>query len=342
MKAVFVEKPYEINVIDIDKPIIKNNNEVLIKVLCGGICGSDIGIYKGTNSLATYPRIIGHEFGGIVEEIGDSVKKIKVGDYVAVDPIRSCGHCYACTHDRHNVCNTLEVVGVHRDGGFSEYVTAPEENVYVVDTTKVDKKYLCLVEPYSIGEEVNARGRTTKGDIVLVLGSGPIGIACMQVAKAKGAFVMMTDLFDERLDRAKKMGADVVINVKKENIEEIIAKNTNNEGVNLVIDSVCSPSSFEQAVSYTSPAGRVVLLGLIDKPSQITSVSIVKKELDVIGSRLNNYRFADVIKGFESHAYTPELMCTGVYSINEAEKAFKEIMEHPKNVCKTIISFEGE
>lgn len=339
MKAVFVEEPFKINVIDVEKPCIKKPNEVLIKVLCGGICGSDIGIYKGTNSLATYPRIIGHEFGGIVEEIGSEVANIKVGDYVAVDPVRSCGHCYACTHNRHNVCDTLEVVGVHRDGGFSEYVVAPEEDTYVVDTNKVDPKYLCLVEPYSIGEEVNARGRICKDDYVLVLGSGPIGCAVMQVAKAKGATVLMTDLFDSRLERAKKMGADRTINVNKEKIEDVIKEYNNGEGMSVVVDSVCSVSSFEQALTYTCPAGRFVSLGLLNKPSQIASVSIVKKELDVLGSRLNNYRFKDVIKGFESHVYTPELMCTGTYPMIDAEKAMKEIMEHPEDVCKTILLF---
>ena len=138
MKAVYVSKPYEISIVEVPKPEIREGNEVLIKVLCGGICGSDIGIFNGTNSLATYPRIIGHEFGGIVEEVGADVTDLKPGDHVAVDPVRSCGHCYACTHDRHNVCNTVEVVGVHRDGGFAESVVAPAADVDKVDTSKVD------------------------------------------------------------------------------------------------------------------------------------------------------------------------------------------------------------
>lgn len=109
MKAVFVERPFDIKIVDIPKPQITNPTDVLIRVLSGGICGSDIGIYNGSNSLATYPRIIGHEYGGIVVETGSLVTAVNVGDYVAVDPVRTCGNCYACTHQRHNVCANLKV-----------------------------------------------------------------------------------------------------------------------------------------------------------------------------------------------------------------------------------------
>ena len=95
MKAIVVEKPYEIKIAEVPVPQIRQPDEVLIKVISGGICGSDVGIYNGTNSLATYPRIIGHEFGGRVVEVGAAVKHLKSGDVVAVDPVRSCGHCYA-------------------------------------------------------------------------------------------------------------------------------------------------------------------------------------------------------------------------------------------------------
>ncbi|MEG2258792.1 MAG: alcohol dehydrogenase catalytic domain-containing protein [Oscillospiraceae bacterium] len=164
MKAVVVESPFNIKISDVPAPKIENPDEVLIKVKCGGICGSDIGIYKGTNSLASYPRIIGHEFGGFVEAVGSKVKNLKVGDLVAVDPVRPCGHCYACTHDRYNVCNDLEVIGVHRDGGFAEYAVAPEKNVYKLDPNKVPAELSCLVEPYSIGVQGGDNSRRQGAD----------------------------------------------------------------------------------------------------------------------------------------------------------------------------------
>ena len=340
MKAVLVDKPFEIRVAEVPKPEIKNPDDVLIRVKYGSICGSDIGIYKGTNSLATYPRLIGHEYGGVVEEIGPGVKDLKVGDVVAVDPVRSCGHCYACRSNRHNVCNTLEVTGVHRDGGFAEYVVAPEYASYKIDTDKVPLEVISLVEPYSIGMQVNHRGRIAAGDKVLVMGSGPIGITVMQVAKARGAQVMMTDLLDARLERAKALGADIVVNVKEKDLEAEVMAWTDGEGMPVIVDSVCIPSSFEQAVSLTSAAGRVVTLGLVNKPSAIASVQLVKKELDVVGSRLSNYRFPEVIKGFEDGSLTPAGIITSKFHFTEAEKAVKHLIENPADECKVVLSFE--
>ena len=198
MRAIVVEKPFEMRIANVNMPSIRDN-EVLIKVISGGICGSDIGIYNGTNSLAKYPCLIGHEFGGKVVNIGKNVTSIKLNDIVAVDPVRSCGNCYACRIGRHNVCANLEVMGVHRDGGFAEYVATPAKFVYPLDMTKLDARFASLVEPYSIGVQVNHRGNVTKGDKMLIMGSGPIGLCIMQVAKSRGASVMMTDIFNERL-----------------------------------------------------------------------------------------------------------------------------------------------
>jgi len=340
MKAVLVDKPFEIRVAEVPKPEIKNPDDVLIRVKYGSICGSDIGIYKGTNALATYPRLIGHEYGGVVEEIGPGVKDLKPGDVVAVDPVRACGHCYACRTNRHNVCNTVEVTGVHRDGGFAEYVVAPESASYRIDTSKVPEDVISLVEPYSIGMQVAHRGHIHEGDKVLVMGSGPIGITVMQVAKARGASVMMTDLFDSRLERAKKLGADIVVNVREKDLEAEVMAWTDGEGMPVIVDSVCIPSSFEQAVSLASAAGRVVTLGLVNKPSAIASVQLVKKELDVVGSRLNNYRFPEVIQGFEDGSLTPAGIMSSKFHFTEAEKAIKHLIDHPEQECKVVLIFE--
>ena len=340
MKAILVDKPFEIRLAEVPKPEIKNPDDVLIRVKYGSICGSDLGIYKGTNSLATYPRLIGHEYGGVVEAVGPGVRDLKPGDVVAVDPVRACGHCYACRSNRHNVCNTVEVTGVHRDGGFAEYVVAPEYASYKIDCDKVPLEVISLVEPYSIGVQVAHRGRIAAGDKVLVMGSGPIGITVMQVAKARGASVMMTDLIDARLERAKALGADVVVNVREKDLEAEVMAWTDGEGMPVIVDSVCIPSSFEQAVSLASAAGRVVTLGLVNKPSAIASVQLVKKELDVVGSRLNNYRFPEVIKGFEDGSLTPGGIISSKFPFTEAEKAIKHLIDHPEQECKVVLSFD--
>ncbi len=339
MKAIKVIEPFKVEIVDVPKPEIKNDDDVIVRITSGGICGSDIGIYNGTNSLATYPRLIGHEFGGIVTETGKNVTSVKAGDKVAVDPVISCGHCYACRIGRHNVCSTLEVMGVHRDGGFAEFVCAPEANIHKFHKD-FDESFLGLVEPFTIGVEINRRGQITKGDKVLIMGSGPIGIAAMQVAKRNGAEVIMTDLVKERLDKALSMGADEVVLVSEENLEERLLKFTDGEGIPVIVDTVCIPSSFEQSVQLACPAGRIVVLGLKNVPSQITMADITKKELTIAGSRLNNNCFDEVIAGFEDGTLHPEQLMTKSYNYKDIMEALTMITEHPQVVLKLVLKFE--
>lgn len=339
MKAIKVIEPFKVEIVDVPKPEIKNDKDVIVKITSCGICGSDIGIWNGTNSLATYPRLIGHEFGGIVAEVGKNVTNIKVGDKVAVDPVVSCGHCYACKTGRHNVCSTLEVMGVHRDGGFAEYVVANESNIHKFHVD-FDKSLLGLVEPYTIGVEINNRAQIHKGDKVLIMGSGPIGICAMQVAKRNGAEVIMTDIVKSRLDKAKAMGADEIVFVSEENLEERLDAFTDGEGIPVVLDTVCIPSSFEQSVKLACPAGRVVVIGLKNKPSQITMAEITKKELTIVGSRLNCNCFDEVIAGFEDGSLHPEELKTKSFNYKDIEKALTLIKEHPQDVLKVVLQFE--
>ena len=339
MKAIKVIEPFKVEIVDVPKPEIKNDDDVIVRITSGGICGSDIGIYNGTNSLATYPRLIGHEFGGIVTETGKNVTSVKAGDKVAVDPVISCGHCYACRIGRHNVCSTLEVMGVHRDGGFAEFVCAPEANIHKFHKD-FDESFLGLVEPFTIGVEINRRGQITKGDKVLIMGSGPTGIAAMQVAKRNGAEVIMTDLVKERLDKALSMGADEVVLVSEENLEERLLKFTDGEGIPVIVDTVCIPSSFEQSVQLACPAGRIVVLGLKNVPSQITMADITKKELTIAGSRLNNNCFDEVIAGFEDGTLHPEQLMTKSYNYKDIMEALTMITEHPQDVLKLVLKFE--
>lgn len=339
MKAIKVIEPFKVEIVDVPKPEIQKDDDVIVKITSGGICGSDMGIWNGTNSLATYPRVIGHEFGGIVAETGKGVKKVKVGDKVAVDPVVSCGDCYACKIGRHNVCSTLEVMGVHKDGGFAEYIIADENNIHKFNRD-FDESLLGLVEPYTIGVEINNRGQIGKGDKVLIMGSGPIGICTMQVAKRNGAQVMMTDLVKERLDKAKSMGADEVVLVSEEDLEARIDDFTNGGGMPVVVDTVCVPASFEQSVQLACPAGRVVVIGLKSQPSAIAMADITRKELTIVGSRLNNNCFDEVIEGFEDGSLHPEELKTKAFNYKDVMEALTLIKEHPQDVLKIVLQFE--
>lgn len=339
MKAVIVNKPFELEIADIPVPEIEQDTDVVIKVAFGGICGSDIGIYTGGNSLAQYPMVIGHEFVGTVEKVGKAVTHVKVGDFVVSDIVNSCGHCYPCRTGHHNVCSNLKVTGVHTQGGFAEYTKSHGENVYKVNIDKIPHKIATLIEPYAVGVEVNTRANVGQGDKVVVFGSGPAGLAAMQVAVARGAEVLITDIFEERLALAREMNATRAINVKDVDLKQAVAEFTNNEGAHVVIDAVCSPQSILDALDIVAPSGRFVVLGTGATPSEIPQVAFTKKGINVFGTRLNNKRFPEVIHLFEEGKVTPAKMITHTYKFTDIEKAF-DIIKNEKNiVCKVLLEW---
>lgn len=337
MKAYFVERPEKIVIRETDIPETVADDEVLMKVHTVGICGSDMHIFHGTNPFATYPRVWGHEFAGTVEKIGNGVTDLKPGDHIVAEPFTSCGTCYACRHGRGNVCENLQVYGVHQDGGCREYVVMKREKVHLVPSG-ISWKLAALAEPLTIGFQSVSRGRVIKDDLVLVESAGTIGLTCLIAAKAAGARVMITDLFDEKLEYAKKFGADYTINVKNESLEDAIARI--GEKPNVIMDGVCTKASLEQAVELVSAAGRVVELGYGNITSEIPHVTLMKKEVDVCGTRLQAGKFPQAIKYIEEHQELLEDFVTQTFPVSQVEEAFAFVQTHPGEVRKAQIVLE--
>lgn len=338
MKCIKVINPNDIQVVEEPKPVIKESNEVLVKVKYGGICGSDVHIYHGTNPVATYPRVIGHEFVGIVEEVGAGVTNVKPGDHVAVDPVVNCGECYACKIGRENVCSSLKVRGVHEDGGFREYTVVNENAVHIL-SKDVPLEKAVLVEPFTIAAQSTHRANLRKDDVVFIMGSGPIGQAIARMCKGNVEKIIMSDMSDYRLEKSKLNGADVTINVMNQDTKEVIMKETDNQGVTLVIDTVCTVKSFEEAVSLTRPAARVVTLGFASAPSEIAQVNITFKELDIRGSRLHQNKFPVVTELFNNGTLDGENMISHVFNFEDIQEAIKLIEDRDIDKQKVILAF---
>lgn len=338
MKAVRVESARDIKIIDIEKPSIKEKNQVLIKVKMVGICGSDMHIYHGTNPLATLPRIIGHEVTGVVEDIGDNVSSVTKGDKVVLEPIETCGECYACRTGRQNVCSELEVYGVHREGGMQEFHVVPEHIVHKVEES-LDFTESVLVEPFTIGAQANWRGNTQEGDTVFIMGAGPVGLCVLKIAKLKGATVIMSDLSEERLEFAKQWDSDYTVNAGKTDVKEEVMRITNQVGANIVIDAVCIPQTFEDAIAVASIAGRVVTLGFDARTSNISQLPITKKELTITGSRLQTNKFPEVIKLLNEGKLQVKGMVTHQFPVDDIIKAIKLIENKPNQVRKVVLTF---
>ena len=339
MKAVQIPSAMEMEVIDIEKPVIRNPDEVLVKVKRVGICGSDMHIYHGTNPLATYPRIVGHEVAGEVVEVGSNVSGMKPGDHVVVEPIRYCGECYACRKGRPNVCQSLSVFGVHEDGGLREFFVLPEKQLHVVNSS-LEWDEIVLAEPYTIGAQAVWRGAVGEGDTVFIQGSGPIGICILKMAKLQGARVIISDLKQERLAFAKENGADEIINASEESVEDRVLELTDSVGPNVVIDAVCLPSTFELGVNLVSPAGTVVVLGFDERPSSIPQLPITKKEVTIVGSRLQTNQFEKVVSLLNVEKLQSNGFITHHFPISEVQEAFRYVEKNPDQVRKAVIVFD--
>jgi len=315
------------------------SGQVLIKVKAAGICGSDISIYKGTSPVATYPRVIGHEFAGEVVRVGDKAAKVAPGDHVTVNPVMSCGVCRICRKGRGNVCADLRVIGVHTDGGFREYVSVPQENVYKVSPA-LPWSHAAIIEPYTVAAQVTDRGGVEQGDTVLILGAGQIALTILQVSKLLGATVIMTDIVDSRLERAKAYGADAVVNTAREDVKRHVLELTDGIGADVAIDAACVGTTLQQAVECVRSAGVVVTMGFAERQVTATELAITKNELDIRGSRLNNNKFPQVIRWFESGLLSPEPIITHQMHFSKVLEGMDRVKSDPENTLKVVLTFE--
>ncbi|MCL1817984.1 MAG: zinc-binding alcohol dehydrogenase family protein [Spirochaetaceae bacterium] len=338
MKISKVYGPKDLRMEDVPKPSVVKPGDVLVKPKFVGICGSDVHLYHGKNPLATLPRVMGHEIVGVVEDMGAEVTGLSAGDHVVIDPIRFCGKCYACRHNMPNVCETLKVFGVHEDGGMREYFTIPEKQVLKLDKSLPWEEAI-LIEPFTIGANANARGDVGTGDTVLVQGAGPIGIATLKLAKIRGAAVMVSDIVDEKLEFAKKQGADITVNTAKVNLDEAVKDWTHGEGANKVIDAACITPTLEASFRVVSVAGTVVILSFSEEAARIAPLPITRKQLTVVGSRLQTYQFANVIRLMESGALRGGGLVTHKFPFADIQKALDFIDAHPADVKKALLEF---
>jgi L-gulonate 5-dehydrogenase len=337
MLAISVEKPHSLAVVEASSPA-PEQSEVRVRVRRAGICGSDVHILHGSNPFARYPRIIGHEFAGEIESVGPDVSALAVGDRVVVDPVLSCGHCYPCRIGRPNVCANLEVFGVHRDGGFRDLIVVPARNVVKV-SPNLPVEIAALAEPFSIAANVLSRTGCGPEDTVLIYGAGTVGLTVLQVAKLKGARCLVSDPDEARLERARSFGADAMINPQSVPVVDVARGEMDGLGPSVVIDGAGVTALLEEACRIASPAGRIGLLGFSPAPCNISQQEIVKKELTLVGSRLNRHLLPEVVEWLESGTLQPEAMITQTFDAKEAQAAFDLVDNHPEQTVKVQLVF---
>lgn len=336
MKSLVVERPGVLTLAE--RPLAEPGpGEVRIRVERAGICGSDVHIFHGRNPFARYPRVIGHEFFGRVDKVGEGAS-LPVGTRVVVDPVISCGHCYPCSIGRPNVCTSLQVIGVHRDGGFSEFACVPAANAYPVPDTVSDDQ-AALVEPFAVAANMTDHTGVRAADIALVYGAGPIGLMVVQVLKGVYGVsrLLVTDRIDARLEAARANGADLAINTANQPLAPILA--AADLMPTLVIDTACHPSILAEAIEIASPAARIGIMGFDAEPSLVSQQKVTSKELSIHSSRLNGRKFPKVIDWFASGRLQPERLITHRFAITDYPAAFDAFENRPAECCKVQFSF---
>jgi L-gulonate 5-dehydrogenase len=337
MKSIVVKQPNDLIIEEREVPQ-PAKGEVRVKVKLAGICGSDSHIYRGHNPFAKYPRVIGHEFFGIIDDVGENVDIARIGERVSVDPVISCGHCYPCSVGRPNVCESLTVLGVHRDGGFSQYAVVPSQNAYTIPDEISDESAV-MIEPFTIAANVTAHLKPTENDVTLIYGAGPMGLTSVQALK--GVYnvkeVIVVDRIDERLNMAKISGADRVINNTslslKDELDRLSIKPT------VIIDAACHPSILQEAITIASPAARILIMGFSSEACPITQQSITSKELSIFSSRLNAKKFPVVIDWLKEKLIDPQKLITHRFDYIKVIQAIETFEKDQKQCCKVLLTF---
>lgn len=335
MKYIVIPEPGKVEVKEMDKPVLQPG-EAILKVLYGGICGSDMGTYKGTFLYASYPRIPGHEFSAEVVEVADNDYGIKPGMIVTANPYFNCGKCYSCRRGFVNCCTSNQTLGAQRDGIFRQYYSMPIERIY--DGKGLDALTLSMIEPFCISYHSVQRTAVKQGDKVLVVGAGPIGLFAVMAAVLKGAEVYVSDVMQSRLDKALSLGAKGIIRTDKEDFAECVKSITNGDGFDVCIECAGLPQTFQNCIDAAAYRGRVGLVGVSKQKLDFAFTQIQTKELDIFGSRNALKKdFVELIDLVRSGKCDVKKIITDVYELENAENAFKEMRDAPSNRLKSVI-----
>ncbi|AIM17085.1 MULTISPECIES: zinc-binding dehydrogenase [Neobacillus] len=333
MKAVMKHEVGYDNMSLVDIPEPKAIDDLVkIKVAYTGICGSDIHTFKGEYSNPTLPVVLGHEFSGVVVEVGKDVKNVKVGDRVTSQTtFEICGECDYCKEKDYNLCSYRKGLGTQVNGSFAEYVISREKSVHVLPK-EISLKAAALSEPLACCVHAALEKTTVrKEDKVLIFGPGPIGLLLAQVVKSQGAFVILTGITKDkpRLQLGKSIGIDVVVDSQQENLEEIVLKHTNGYGADKVFDCSGAVPALNQGLPLVRKKGTFVQVGLFaEKINPQNQDAIIQREISYIGCRSqkpSSWKIAlDLLKNNKIHV---EKMITKIVPLEKWRTGFESVMQ---------------
>ena len=319
MKTIILNEPGSFSLLETDHPGDPSPGEALIKVHRVGICGTDLHAYRGRQPFFSYPRILGHELGVEVVALGADTDHLglSVGDACAVEAYLNCGTCSACRRGRTNCCSSLQVLGVHTDGGMQEYYRLPADKL--VKST-LPYAHLATVEMLSIGAHAIGRGQPLPDENTLVVGAGPIGLGAIQFARIAGANVAVMEVSPKRMEFCQEnIGIENFVDGRSDDVEGDLRKLFGGELPTMIFDATGNINSMNNTVNLIEQAGKIVFISLVQDNISFFDPEFHRREVTLLSSRnATRADFDHVVSSIEAgsiniepwitHRATPETM----------------------------------
>jgi L-iditol 2-dehydrogenase len=341
MKAARLETERRIEIVEIERPSV-GPDDVLIKVAYAGVCGSDLHSFQGSHPFRKPPTVLGHELSGIITEVGrhvsDQGEVLAVGDQVTVMPYIHCGHCAMCQRGHTNICLNKTVPGIKGwIGTFADYFLAPAAVTYRLGP-RTDLKLGALAEPLAVAVHSADQGRVTKGDRVLVLGAGTIGLLSGVAARQMGASVVaITDLYAHNLEVGRALGFDNAYQADRVDLVEAIRADYP-DGFDVLFLTAGAASTVAQALSLAQRRARIVATALFSRSVTLDLGPITLGEMELVGTQI--YTDADyqrALRWLDEGAYPLERLIDHVLSLDEAQAALEMLASHSQDAIKILL-----
>lgn len=335
----------EIKMVDCPMPTLKDD-EVVIKMEYVGICGSDMHFYKDGRSgqnVIKRPFILGHECAGIVTEVGAAVTDLEVGMRVALEPGVPCGCCEFCKNGKYNLCPSVQFLSAYPcDGALRRFMSYPARFCFKLPD-HISSLEGSMIEPLAIGIHAARRGGVKNGQCVVILGSGLIGLMIMMACRAMGASqIIVVDLFEKRLENAKKFGADVVVNAKCQELSSVLQEKTNGLGADIVFEAAGTKATMVQTADIVKRGGVIVPVGNVVEETPYPFFTILKKEADIRPIFRYRHVYPQAIQWLSDGVINLKALEPVIFPFSETQRAFQYAMNYPQEYLKTVISFKDE
>ena len=338
MKTITLEKPGEWRVSETEAPDRAPEGHALVRVRRVGICGTDLHAFRGRQPFFSYPRILGHELGVEILEVGENAAGLKAGDRCAVEPYLNCGTCVACRRGKPNCCATLQVLGVHTDGGMREVIAVPVHKLHLSDILSFDQ--LALVETLGIGAHAVSRATPEPGEWALIVGAGPIGLSVLEFALVAGVRPIVTDVNAARLEFVRRHYPVEHLVDGGEGPQERLMAITSGDMPTLVFDATGNPASMHQSFQYVASGGKLVYVGLFQGDVTFNDPDFHRRELTILSSRNSTPDdFRRILRLMEEGRIDAEPWISERVPCDRIPERFPVWTEPGRETIKSIVTF---